>query len=208
MQIAFKVFLLFSLFIIDMYDNSFFKFRLFLSMKKSRLVIFWFAHVCSTCWISFFCPFNVLWRSLCLQHDNLSLCQILILYCAFASTCRVHYFWPCWMNFFRKCKFCILNQAVLLIRMMNCWLILRIIHECWSSSLLFLHEKLSLFLFALFRWSLINLAFLNNLLFLRNLESSHYRFTSIWQLIWRSGSSGIFLHRIWEGTRLQCSSGF
>lgn len=207
MQIAFKVLLLFPFLIVHMNDDSFLKFRLFLGVEKSRLVFFRFTHVSSTCRISFFCPFDVLRRALCLHHDYLSLCQIFILYCAFASTSRVHNFWPCWMNFFCKSEFSILDQA-LLIRMMSRWLILRIVHKCRPRSLLFLHEKLSLFLFALFRWSLINFAFLNNLLFLRYLETTHYRFTPIRQLIWGSRSSGIFLHRIREGTRLQCSSGF
>ena len=207
MQVAFKVLLLLPFLIVHMNDNSFLKFRLLLGVEKSRLVFFRFTHVSSTCRVSFFCPFDVLRRALCLHHDYLSLCQILILHCALASTCRVHNFWPCRMNFFSKCEFSILDQA-LFIRMMSRWLILRIVHKCWPRSLLFLHEKLSLFLFTLFRWSLINFTFLHNLLFLGNLEPTHYRFTPIRQLIWGSRGSGIFLHRIWEGTRLQCSSGF
>ena len=186
-KVTLKVFLLFSLFIIDVYYNRVI-FLMFLIVKKSMLIIFWFA--CFVGWISFINFLYHLVGVLRLHQNSLSLNLFFVFCSTFTSPGRVYDFMPCRVNFFD-----------ILLRFFS-W----VIEISWASSRLLLYKELSLFLIILIHWSLENFTFLLNLGFLRNLKPTYYWFSTVRKLIRWSRSSRIFLHRIWEGARLKSSS--
>lgn len=133
---------------------------------------------------------------LSLYNLILSLRQLFFFNLAFTSNSILILFRACAWEIFSVLR---LNHVLVIrITMFFRWVV-----HLLNTLLLLRNKKLSLFIFSLFYRSLIDLSLLKY--FLRRLKTIHNWLSSKRKLIWRSRC---FLHWIWEGIRLNCSSRF